>query len=71
MGNIGYIPSEVLIVKLNESGNVTKCEKILKPKSVLILEPPLHSAGNSYHEILYNGEKWFVKENDISIISNI
>jgi hypothetical protein len=70
-GNLGYIPSEVLIVKINESGNVTRCEKTSKPKNVLILEPVIWGGGKSYHEILYDGEKWFVSESDISIIPHI
>ena len=73
-GNLGYIPAEVLIVKLDEAGIVTRYKKTFKPKSVLILKPGADleiASGENYCEVLYNGEKWFVKDNDISIISSI
>ncbi len=68
LGNLGYIPAEVLIVKLDEAGIVTRYKKTFKPKSVLIVDSLTDSQYD--YEVLYNGEKWFVKDDDISIISN-
>ena len=69
LGNLGHIPAEVLIVKLDEAGTVTRYKKTFKPKSVLIVDSLTDSQYN--YEVLYNGEKWFVKDDDISIISSI
>ena len=64
-GNLGYIPSEVLIVKINESGNVTRCEKTSKPKNVLILDTEKQRHAPGFTKVYYDGDIWFVKNTDI------
>ena len=73
-GDLAFIPAEVMILKIGKSGIVKRYKKTLKPKNVLILKPGADleiASGENYCEVLYNGEKWFVKDNDISIISSI
>ena len=66
-GDLAFIPAEVMIIKIGESGSVKRYKKTLKPKNVLILKPGSDlnmPSGGDYCEILYNGENWFVKNTD-------
>jgi hypothetical protein len=67
-GDLAFIPADVMMLKIGESGAVKRYKKTLKPKNVLIIKPETDvevSSGENYCEILYNGEKWYVKKTDI------
>ena len=67
-GDLAFIPSEVMMLKICDSGAVKRYVKTSKPKNALILNPYADIGSqyeDKYCEILYNGEKWFVKNTDI------
>ena len=67
-GDLAFIPSEVMMLKISVSGSVRRFIKTSKPKNALILKPHADIGSHyedKYCEVLYNGENWYVKNTDI------
>ena len=60
-GNLIYIPSDVILCKFDlKGGHISDYFKIKKPLHLLITENL-----KDLYEVLYEGERWFVKKSEV------
>jgi hypothetical protein len=63
-GDLAFIPSEVMMLKICDAGAVKNYLKTSKPKNALILAVHEDTAPG-FTKVYYDGDVWFVKNTDI------
>ena len=59
-GDLTWLPSDIVLVRKDENDVVTHWLTVKQPINAILLEK-----GESHHQILYEGQKWFARKCDL------